>query len=187
MRGRCVRETGVKRQDTFRGDHAGSGLASGPARGRRGTRHAARFIATSRTNNRSARVFFEQRERRRGGDARERRKASVAGPIARVRSRSRPTGHRLRAHHAARHQSRTRGRHRRRAARSPPKLFASRTRYPPGVPSQLCQKPYSEDASLREPFADRPSSVLPPNRPRLPPRRLPRLSSRRSARRMTST
>ena len=39
----------------------------------------------------------------------------------------------------------------------------------------------------REPFADRPSSVLPPNRPRLPPRRLPRLSSRRSARRMTST
>ena len=38
-----------------------------------------------------------------------------------------------------------------------------------------------------EPSADRPSSVLPPNRPRLPPRRLPRLSSRRSARRMTST
>ena len=132
--------------------------------------------------------FFLSREKGGGGgDARERRKASVAGPIARVRSRSRPTGHRLRAHHAARHQSRTRGRHRRRAARSPPKLFASRTRYPPGVPSQLCQKPYSEDASLREPFADRPSSVLPPNRPRLPPRRLPRLSSRRSARRMTST
>ena len=60
MRGRCVRETGVKRQDTFRGDHAGSGLASGPVRGRRGTRHAARFIATSRTNNRSARVFLRR-------------------------------------------------------------------------------------------------------------------------------
>lgn len=126
MRGRCVRETGVKRQDTFRGDHAGSGLASGPARGRRGTRHAARFIATSRTNNRSARVFFEQNERKGVCDARERRKASVAGPIARVRSRSRPTDYHLRTHHATRPQSRTRGRHRRRAARSPPKLFASR-------------------------------------------------------------